>query len=210
MKDFEVVRILLKEETEQIRRMQLSAPEFIKHYPRHREWLDKAIKEVLDGSRTAFGVLKYGIIRKRQPKIELVGSIILKHSVFAPVIELKNLYMRPDARANGYASTLYSNAEEYCAKKGFTTIQTKVPCEEIGTIGFLHKMGFKVVDMGPSPYKKSGYIYQMSKNISVMFNGDVFDFCSQAQWFLENYYGFLDEGMQADNEIKTFSPLVSG
>ena len=72
MKDFAVVRIFLKEETEQLRRMQLSAPEFIHHYPKHPEWLSKAIKEILEGTRTAFGVLKYGISKRKNPKIDLV------------------------------------------------------------------------------------------------------------------------------------------
>lgn len=210
MNDFEIVRIFLKEETEQLRNMQLSAPEFLQHYPKHPEWLAKAIREVLEGMRTAFGVLKYGVGRERKPKIDLVGSIILKQSEYAPFVELKNLYMRPDARGKGYGRELYRKTEEYCAKKGYTTIQTEVPCEEIGTIGFLHKMGFKVIDMEPSPYKKGEHIYQMSKNISVMFNGDVFDFPSQAQWVLENYYGYLKDSVQEHKPLKLFSlePII--
>ena len=45
-----------EEETSQIRSMQLDAPEFTAHYPKHREWLEKALAEILDGTRVAFGI----------------------------------------------------------------------------------------------------------------------------------------------------------
>lgn len=49
MKEFEIRRIFLSEETDQIWRMQKNADEFIAHYPKHRQWLNMAIDEVLNG-----------------------------------------------------------------------------------------------------------------------------------------------------------------
>jgi ribosomal protein S18 acetylase RimI-like enzyme len=191
VRDHLLKRIFLESETKQIRRMQLNAPEFTRHYPKHAQWLDKAIAEILDGRRVAFGVQAAALSEKGKPHSELVGSIILKESDYSGVVELKNLFISPEARRKKWGASLFNMAEVYCRKNGHLAIQTEVPCEELPTVAFLHAMGFNVIDMGASPYRIGENIYHMQKAISPMYNGDVFDFEAQAIWALQHNYNFV-------------------
>lgn len=56
--DFEVRRIFLENEANEIRALQSKAPELYNHYPNHREWLAEAINAVIIGKKVAFGVYK--------------------------------------------------------------------------------------------------------------------------------------------------------
>ena len=129
--------------------MQLSAREFTEHYPRHREWLKKAIVEILSGERAGFGVHEYLFARPRKPKVRLVGSIIPRENDYSGVIELKKVFILSQARLKGYGRALYSAVERYRRKYGYASIQTEVPRTELGTVAFLHKMGFRVNDCEP-------------------------------------------------------------
>lgn len=205
MKEYEVRRVFLPDETETIREMQLRAPEFTKHYPKHAEWLDMAIKEVLDGVRVAFGIFKYGLAPDRNLAVEILGSIILKENDYTGVIELKNLYVDPGARLQGYGRDIHKKVVEFSAKAGYSAIQTEVPCDEIGTISFLLKMGYHVVDIEPSPYLDEESIYNMRCSIPPFYNGDVYDVKAQAIWALKYYYGFLAKDAPEDEHIYTFT-----
>ena len=203
--EIDIQRIFLEEETNQLRKIQQDAGEF-EHYPKHREWLDKAIKEIHEGKKVGFGAFKY-YSKKGRPSRDLIGSTIIKRSSeIKPIVELKNLYMLTDERGKKYAKKLYKRTEKYCKKEGFEKIETEVPRNEINTVGFLHAMGFSVTDMQTSPYKKGEYIYTMSKNITKLYNGDVFDFLEKSLWILSNYYGYT---YKQDKEvgIYTFSLL---
>jgi len=192
LRDFEIRRILLPDEASQIKALQRGAPEFSRHYPRHDQWLEAAIEDILAGKRVAFGVYKLAFDAHHQPKVELVGSIILKKKKYSQAMEMKNLYIRPDCRRKGYGRALYAAVEEYCAKQGCSIIETEVPCAEIGTINYLHEMGFRVSEMRRSPYKDGKYIYRMEKTLFPFYVGDCFDLFEVALWLLRNYYGFCD------------------
>jgi len=209
MKDFEVKRILMTDETARIREMQLSAPEFSRHYPKHAEWLDKAIDEVLYGIRVAFGIFKYGLAHDRGVAVEILGSIILKENKYTGVIELKNLYVGTGERLNGYGRAMHKKVVEYSAKAGYSAIQTEVPCDEIGTISFLLKMGYQVVDIEPSPYRDDESIYNMRCAIPPFYNGDVYDLRAQALWTLKNYYAFIDKDDREDLSMYKFTATRS-
>lgn len=189
-RDFEIRRIFLPGEAREIRALQRNAPEFYRHYPKHDQWLDMAIEQVIDGVRVAFGVYKLAFDPRRRPTVQLVGSIILKKKLFANIIEVKNLLIRPDCRSMGYGTALYEEVEEYCAKSGYSVIQTEVPCSEINTVGFLHKMGQRVVEMKKSPYKAGEYVYEMEKTLFPFYGGDCFDLYEIALWLIRNYYAF--------------------
>jgi GNAT superfamily N-acetyltransferase len=134
LKDSEIRRIFLPEDTEQIRRMQAEVRVFSEHYPEHRRWLDITLREVIQGKRIAFGVYRSGIDDRRRLTFELVGSIILKLNHFTGIVELKNLFVREDARGKGYGTALYRKIDDYCTKAGFVGIETEVPVSEQGTV----------------------------------------------------------------------------
>jgi GNAT superfamily N-acetyltransferase len=204
---YEVRRLFLPSETDQIRRMQLAAREFTDHYPRHAEWLEKAIAEILRGERVGFGLHEYSFAKPKRPKVRLVGSIILRENDYSGVIELKNLFIQDSARKRGYGRAIYGTVEQYCRKYGYASIQTEVPCTELTTVAFLHSMGFKVNDCEPSPYRPGEDIYIMSKQLSPLYNGDVFDLRQQAVWLLKNYYRLIDR--HADDSQQAYELNVS-
>lgn len=209
MRDHFVKRVFLNAETDQIRAMQARAPEFTRHYPKHTQWLDKAILEILEGRRVAFGVQAAGMTEEGLPRSELVGSIIIKESDYSGVVELKNLFMKEKARRKHWGASLYKAAELYCSKAGHRAIQTEVPCDELGTVGFLLSMGFRVIDMAPSPYRSGENIYHMHKLVPPLFVGDVFDFRSQAEWVLRNTYSFgLEERCDGRTIINFIHPRM--
>jgi len=192
LKEREIRRIFLYEDTEQIRLMQADEKIFREHYPEHSRWLNMALQDVVQGKRVAFGAYRSGIDEQRRLSFELVGSIILKPNYFTKIIKLKNLFIHQDVRNNGYGKALYHKAEDYCSKAGFVCIETEVPSSEQGTISFLHKMGFKISDSYESPYKSDDYIYRVSKPLSPLYTGDVFDFISFSKWLLTTVLGFTN------------------
>lgn len=196
----EVRRLFLPSETDRIRKMQLAAREFTDHYPRHEEWLEKAIAEILRGERVGFGVHEYSFAKPNKPRVNLVGSIILRENDYSGVIELKNLFIQESARKKGYGRLIYGTVEQYCRKYGYASIQTEVPCNELVTVAFLHSMGFKVNDCEPSPYRRGEDIYIMSKQLSPLYNGDVFDLRQQAVWLLKHYYRLIDRSANEEKQ----------
>lgn len=190
LKDSEIRRIFLSEDTEQIRRMQADARVFREHYPEHSRWLDMALGEVVEGKRIAFGVYRSGIDDHRRLTFELVGSIILKSSHFTGIVELKNLFVRHAGRKKGYGKALYHKTEDYCAKAGFVCIATEVPSSEQVTVNFLHKIGFKVAEAYQSPYKRDDHVYRMTKSLPPRYTGDIFDFAGFSKWLLTTVFGF--------------------
>jgi len=191
-RDFEIRRIFLPDEANQIRELQRNAPEFYRHYPKHDQWLDMAIEQILDGSRIAFGVYKLTFDSRHRAMVKLVGSIILKKKLYADIMEMKNLFIGPEYRGIGYGTALYKAVEEYCAKSGYSLIETEVPCSETNTVGFLHKMGLRVTEMRQSPYKSEEYVYTMKKTLFPFYGGDIFDLYEIALWLISNYYAFAN------------------
>jgi GNAT superfamily N-acetyltransferase len=114
MSEIQIRRIFLQRDAEEIRRLQLNAPEFRKHYPQHDEWLRMAIREVVAGKRFAFGIYKTTFNEHGEPTISLVGSIILKKETYTHVAQLKNLYIKPDERERGYGRALFEAVEQFC------------------------------------------------------------------------------------------------
>jgi ribosomal protein S18 acetylase RimI-like enzyme/predicted transcriptional regulator len=186
--NFIVRRIFLSDELESIKEMQINAKEFIDHYPRHREWLDMAINDVLNGKRVAFGVFKYGLDKRKRHSYELVGSIILKKNPYSRIVQLKNLYIKPEERGNGYGSALYAEAEQFSNRTGFELISTEVPFSESRTINFLHKHGYVVVSKIESRFKDGDLIYTMEKSLTPCYGGDPFDIRDIGKWILSIFY----------------------
>jgi hypothetical protein len=62
-------------------------------------------------------------------------------------------------------------------------------------------LGFKVNDCEPSPYRLGEDIYIMSKHLSPLYNGDVFDLRQQAVWLLKHYYRLIDRHAEEDKQV---------
>lgn len=190
MSEIQVRRIFLQADAVEIQCLQLNAPEFEKHYPKHNEWLRIAISEIVTGKRFAFGVYKTTFNERGQPIVSLVGSIILKKETYSHVIQLKNLYIKPEERRRKYGRALFEAVEQFCIKKGWITIETEVPCAESGTVNFLNIMRFFVQNLVESPYRKGDQLYRMYKHLPRKYTGDPFDLFNLSCWLFENLYSF--------------------
>ena len=156
--DFEVRRIFLETEVNEIRAMQANAPEFYNYYPYHNEWLDMALSEVISGKRVAFGIYKPTLNLNSSPTLTLVGSLILKKGLYGNVVEMKNLFIREDSRGKGYGTVLCNVAEKHCSKEGYSVIETEIATDKLETINFLLKRGYGVNATKESVYEKRGLI----------------------------------------------------
>lgn len=185
-----VRRIFLQGDADDIQRLQHNAPEFNQHYPKHHEWLKMAIAEIVAGKRFAFGVYTTTFDAYGNPTMSLAGSIILKKETYTDAVQLKNLFIRPEDRGHGYGKALLDAAEQFCLKRGFTSIETEVPSQEQKTVYFLSRQGFYVLNLIESPYRKGDQIYRMYKHLPARYTGDPFDLFEISRWLFENLYGF--------------------
>lgn len=214
--DIQIRRIFLKKDAEQIRYLQQNAPEFKKHYPKHNQWLDFALKEVIEGRRYAFGIYRTSFSSTATPTIDLVGSIILKREIYTNSFELKNLYVSEQFRKKKYGSALFEVVEQFCIKRGGVQIETEVPSVEQNTVNFLSNREFYVQDHSDSLFKEGDRIYKMVKKLPTKFTGDPFDLLNLSTWTFENIYKFqltdvkqnyfdykirLENGLNEKNEL---------
>lgn len=190
--DIQIRRIFLEKDTAKIRVLQENAPEFKKHYPKHNQWLDFAIKEVIEGRRYAFGIYRtsFSSTSTSTPIVDLIGSIILKREIYTNSFELKNLYIAEDYREAGNGTALFEVVEQFCIKRGGIQIETEVPSIELNTVTFLSKRGFFVQQHSDSLFKSGDRIYKMVKKLPNKYTGDPFDLLNIAGWALENKYNF--------------------
>ena len=176
-----VRRIFLRDEAEQIFRLQANAEVFKRHYPEHAKWLRMAISEILEGRRFAFGVyvpeVSGGIA-----DLKLAGSIILKSESYSKVMQLKNLYIDDAYRRRHFGTQLFNAVERFCVKRGSTAIDTEVPVEEKPTVAFLNSLGFLVHAHLDSPYRRGDVLYRMYKPLPRMYSRDPFDLTDLTCW----------------------------
>lgn len=198
-KSIQIRRIFLTRDADEIQHLQKDAPEFKRHYPKHNEWLKMAINEVISGKRFAFGVYTTRFNYQGEAIISLVGSMILKKEMYSHIMELKNLYIKPDERRKKYGRALFEVIEQFCVKRGCTRIETEVPYEELGTVNFLNSMGFFVQHYADSPYRKADRICRMYKHLPNKYTGDPFDLFNLSCWLFENFYNFRAISHQEPN-----------
>ena len=187
----QIRRIFLEKEAIKIKELQENAPEFMKHYPKHNDWLKFAIKEVIEGRRYAFGIYRSyfsGVLS--DPKVELIGSIILKREIYTNSFELKNLFVKNDFRKQGFGADLLEVVEQFCTKRGGIQIETEVPSIERNTVNFLSKKEFFVQEHIESLFKERDRIYRMVKKLYPKYTGDPFDLENIGTWTFENIYNF--------------------
>jgi ribosomal protein S18 acetylase RimI-like enzyme len=184
--------------------MQVSAREFLDHYPKHSEWLDAVISEMNQGVRLAYGVIVPRVAKGSKIVQEIAGSIIIKKGQYSKVVEMKNLYIADGYRNKGYGKKLYREVEKYCRRKGYQIIETEVPCGELKTIDVLHKWGFTVTKRLDSRFKNGDRIYLMEKRIRPSYSGDPFDFRMVCEWFIEEKWGCAT--IKREDGFTVFSP----
>jgi ribosomal protein S18 acetylase RimI-like enzyme len=203
-----IKRIFLKEDAQEIFRLQEQADVFKRHYPDHRKWLRKAINEVLAGDRTAFGA--FVIKAVDSPDLRLVGTCILKPPDLSSTVEIKNLYVDPEYKSNGCGTLLYKEVEEYCGRSGASRIRVEVPGSEIDTLSWLLKRGFEFSHKRESTYVQSDVTYFLERVLPPYYQGDWFDHRALAKWTLSHLYGFkVAEGAGSALESISFEQYRS-
>lgn len=198
MNDIQIRRIIFEKDALKIKEMQIHAPEFSEHYPRHSQWLDMAISEIVEGKRYAFGIYRIFFSDNSKAAVELIGSIIIKKEVYTKAFQLKNLYLKPEWRRKGYGSELFKVVEQFCTKLGGIQIKTEVPSIETNTVNFLNSKGFFVQEHSDSPYNRNEKMYRLIKILPNTYIGDPFDLQEIAKWIFENIYHFKIISTQKD------------
>jgi ribosomal protein S18 acetylase RimI-like enzyme len=163
IKPYNVRRLFLEHEVNSIFALHASAKEFQSHYPNYDAWLNKSLREVLQGKRVAFGLFLSGFDDTLKHNSTMVGSVILKPDSYARTTELKNIYIAENHRNSSYGTALLEKVCSYCSEVASTVLETEVPCDLTKTVGFFHKNGFHVNSMRRSPYVQTQYQYRMEK-----------------------------------------------
>jgi len=200
---YDTRRIFLEDEAKEIIHLQSGATEFYEYHPKYSQWLQNTVKEIVDGNRIAFGVFGTGYTKDKKPRVELVGSIILKSEVYTNTVKLDNLFIRSDARRVKNGTTLCNVAENYCAKQGYSRIMTEVPANEYGAIKFLLERDYKILAIKESPYKVKQQLYEIYKNLTPLYGEDFFDLYSISKWLLNVVYDF--KNIKGNNENYTIT-----
>jgi ribosomal protein S18 acetylase RimI-like enzyme len=202
--DIDIRRIFIENDANEIKVLQSNASEFKNHYPNHTRWLDKSIKEIIDGKKVCFGVYRATFDSNFNPSVELIGTVILKKELYTDVVELKNLFIKTSFRNHGYGTELCNVAEKYCSKRGYSIIKTEVPADEFRTIKFLLSRGYRMLTTKESGYKKGDYLYDMVKTIVPLYGGDYFDLYELSSWLLRYVYGFSNIKCNMNNNTIIF------
>ena len=188
-----LIRRLLPSESEQFRTIKTNHKTY---YPKHDDWLDKAVQEISRGERVAFGVF-LPVFESGNLKSKLVGTAILKKSTYAERIELKTFFIDTgELEKEGYElqrvqASLLNRIIHYCERKGFDRLNIELSKQRAELIKALHDIGFKVISIFPSKYIKGDYFYILEKELQQYYCGDPFDFYSMVAWILKyNYKDF--------------------
>ena len=186
--DYHFKVLYLKKEFDDVKDLLQDAPEFHKHYPDFKIWLNKALKEASEGKRLVYALSK-PILENRKARLKLIGVTFVK--ITGETAELKGLFVHEDVRRTGpkYGSNLYKKVEEELAKKGISKIITDVPCENSQVSWFLIQNGFQINGL-IERYKKDDFCYILSKEVKSSYTGDPFDWYNIVNWFLKNVYQF--------------------
>ena len=188
-----VRRIFVGNELIELQEFQKNLNLYKRHFSRHSNWVDKVISEIKNGKRVAYGayIASFNGGRGAQPRLKLVGSVILKKKSYSGIVEAKGLYVLEEVpnRDEAY-SELLEKAEEFTAKVGSTLLVTYVPSNEVHLIDILHKNGFYINEVKISPFKSGEYLYTLVKNVQPNYVGDPYDRVEIARWLIEKCYGF--------------------
>lgn len=200
-----VKRIFVKEEAGEIYKLQSNKKEFLDHYPRHFEWLNKTIDKVIKGERVAFGAF-LSTYDNMCPCSKLIGSIILKFGEYAiNAAEIKNIFIEEKYRSSTFGATLCNVAEDYCARKGYSKIMTEVPGNKYPTIKFFMIKDYKIDSIKESPFKNNEQLCVLHKDITPLYGGDFFDLFELSKWLLETVYAFKNIKGDPEKGVITFN-----
>lgn len=201
---YRIRRIFLEHEAREIIQLQSNASEFHEHYPMHSQWLEKAVKEIINGNRIAFGVFRTVFDIEGRSQVQLAGTIILKFEVYTNIAMMKNLFIEKGSRGQKNGTYLCEMVENYCAKQGYSKIETEVPGNEYGTIKFLLERGYKIYAIKNSPYKPNEQLYEIYKDLTPLYGEDFFDIFDISEWLLNVIYDFKNIKSNKENSTLTF------
>lgn len=180
------IRLKNKQDLQALEKLNsLKGANILKNYPLHKRWMDKAIKEILNGNRIAFGVFQQD---------ELIGSVIMKFG-FSQELELKNFIVKTDEsdselKPDTIRLKILKQVNKFCQTNRFEKCIIDIVTNDLSEINFFLKAGFKVVHLKESSYKSNQNTYSLSKQIEPVYNDDPLDFLKMVNWILEHKYNF--------------------
>lgn len=188
------VRRLNNDELHYIQTIQREARDILAYYngPDHEHWLRKAIGEIGDGARVAFGAF---IRSTGSPGF--VGSAIVKKAARQGHAELKNFVIDKthcdDKTQLTIQVHLLSSIEKFCSNRGFTAMEIEFPADLIRNISFFLDNKYRVTGAIESRYRRGDYHYVLEKKLDKLYSDDPFDYLTISRWLVHEYFEFPKE-----------------
>lgn len=199
-----LVRRVLVNEINELKRIQRVAPRLYDDYPFHDDWVKQACSQVATGERIAFGIYVSVIEHPKNEdvnsKLAFSGSVILKQRLYGDSVELKNFLIDTqnfdsEKELKDAQVGLLEKAYSYCERRAFNRISIEIPPRETKMIAFFHEQGFKISSIVSSRYRMGDFFYLMVKELHPKYSGDPFDFLGMVDWILQNRLRcFRDKG----------------
>jgi hypothetical protein len=163
-------------------------------YPKHGDWLSRAIEDVKVGRRVAFGLFTHAPHLALHPKgtsAQYAGSVMLRHNPYSERVELKNLILDTntvsDADWPAALERLLRHVYDYCEAKGFRRLEIELPPHESRLIASLHGHGFKIESVVRSKYRIGDFFYILVRALRSSYAGDPLDFSAMVEWVLATH-----------------------
>lgn len=174
-------RIIADEEIDSLKDLLLSQN---LNFPGYPDWVEKAVREIREGKRQAFGLFVS----------ELCGDGVIKVSA-SRTVELKNFYIKDKSRKSNFGSMLLEFIENYCIERGYSQIQVDIDTTDINTTRFFLGKEFEFQSRGDF-YGMGKERYLLLKKLKSKYIGD-YDWIGISKWVVEHLWGFSIE-----NEIE--------
>ena len=196
-----MIRRILPSELIDLERLQIEGIQYSLYYPRHLDWVQKALREIEQGRRRAYGYFGTIISANKNIVNQLLGAIMLRVSS-GDVVEIKNLVVRRksdgqhfDVNRDSIGRGLIAKVVEASRRRGFSRLEIELPSDIKEQISWFMEENFQVQSARESRHTHIPF-YLLHREITPYYRGDPFDCKSMSRWLLSRNLGWKVVGSE--------------
>lgn len=189
-----IVRKLAVSEVYAIKELQKNGTDWLKYYPKYEEWASKAIAELNEFKRVAFGAFLFNETSVANID-KLLATVVTQKSIHARTVRLKNLLVDSHRvqenrlHSDLVKKELLSKVCIYMQKYGVSRIETEYPAQATHEINLFIEEGFSVVGSREKA-EKGRLFYTLLKELPAMYYGDPIHPVPITRWISKKIFGY--------------------